>query len=265
MAGKGKSKAKTGKKKNYKKKYMKQKKIGDFTHLKNNMTLPRFLMIKQNFNLSGYVASGQASGYFDIGANTAHNPFDNSGNGWSSPDSFTDITNNGVLLTGSTLTLESQNFNELVSIYNSTRVLSSKLSVTCSPQALTDSVKLFITPYCSGIDGSQSSDNPANDMTQAFAPRCKNKIISANVASQKQNTLTVSCSVASLFGVKSRAVLDEDNYSGTVQNNYQLNNCATYRVFWSTLDEVVLATPLTFQFRLTQITKFQAPENSYIP
>jgi len=247
-----------------KKAYKKKKAIGNFTKLGNNMTFPRQMMIKQNFNFSGYIAAGETKGHFDIGLNTAYNPFDNSGNGWTTPTSFTDTSNNGVLLTGDTLTLTSQSYNELIAIYNNTKVISSKLSINITPQALTDSIKLFVTPFVAAINGTESSDTPANDMTQAFAPRCKNKICVANVASQSKNTLHYPVSVAKLFGVAKRAVYDEDNYNSSPGSSYQLNNCATYRVFWTTLDEVALATALPFQVRLTNITKFFGQENQYI-
>jgi len=256
----------TKKKRVFRKKriYRKKKAIGNFTKLGNNMTFPKSMMIKQNFNFSGYVAAGETSGFFDIGLNTALNPFDNTGNGWSTPTNFTDTSNNGVLLTGDTLTLVSQNYNELMAIYNNTKVIASKLSINITPQALTDSIKLFVTPFMASVDGSATNDTPTNDMTQAFAPRCRNKICVPNVGSSSKNTLSIAVSVAKLYGVSKRAVYDEDNYSENPTLTNQLNNCATYRVFWTTLDEVALATALPFQVRLTNITKFYGMENTYI-
>jgi len=231
------------------------------THLGHNLTLPKYMIIKQTYQFQGYIpaSSNVKSGYFDIMISDSNTPLQP---GLSGLTDFTSSNNGtGVLLTGASLTETSQNYSYLNAIYPIQRVLKGKLSVCMIPQALTDSVNLLVTPYIFQIDGSSlpTASLPVNDMTQLVAPRCKNKQCVANVSSQSRNTMHYSIGINQLFGVTRQAVLTEDNY---ITTNGALN-VGVFRIFWTTNDEVDIATNLPVHLKLTLITKFEGMNNTY--
>lgn len=244
-----------------KRKYIRRKKYGRsrpgvMTRLGHNLTLPKFMIIKQNFQFQGYIESGRSSGYFDIMMDDATTPLETGRVGLSD---FTDATNNGgVLLSGLTINQKSQNYDKLSAIYPQQRVLKAKLSICMIPQALTDSVNLYITPYVYSFNSATNPNVPVNDISQSLAPRCKNKQCVSNVASQSRNTLHYSMGVNTVYGVPRIAILTEDNYLSSADTNI-----ACFRVFWTTNDNVDLATNLPVHLKYTLITKFEGQNNLY--
>lgn len=235
-----------------------KKNPGNFLRLGHNMTFPKYMMVRQRFHLQGYIPAGVVSGYFDVDQNNVRHPLDGEAiQSLGTTQNFTSATNGtGVLLPGSSTVIQSQYYNELDAIYPVQRVIRSRLSVTMTPQALTDAVNIYVTPYIvsGGVAG------PVNDTSQALGPRCKNKQCVANVASQSRNTIHYGISAASLFGVAKRAVYDEDDF---ISDNGPPLNKGSYRVFWTTTDAVALATPLPVHITLVQVTKFQNLINEY--
>lgn len=244
-----------------KRRYIRRKKIrrskpGVMTHLGHNLTLPKYMMIKQQFQFQGYIPSGVASGYFDVAIDDADSPLDVT---YGTTSKFTSSNNgSGVLLAGLSLAQNSQNYLTLSAIYPQQRVLKAKLSICMIPQALTDAVNIYITPYVYNYNNFSNSDLPVNDISQALAPRCKNKQCVANVASQSRNTIHYAIGVNTVYGVPRMAVLTEDDYL-TSSNT----NLAFFRVFWTTNDAVNLSTNLPVHLKYTLITKFESQNNLY--
>nr|WAE42390.1 MAG: capsid protein [Cressdnaviricota sp.] len=229
-------------------------KMTNLTHLKQNMVLSDSMLIKQYFQLSGHIPAGSASGYFDI-AISGYEPFTPSSYTGSTMSLFTSATNgNGVLLAGSSLTELSNDYSLLQQAYQNQRPLSAKLNITCEPQALGDTVQLYVIPWTSDTNG---DNRPANmDTRLALEPRCKWKICCSNYASQRANSIRHSVSVASLYGVKRSVLLNDNRFVGPVGAAFEFDACY-YRIAWLTTDAANLTLPLVFRLNLTLINKLE--------
>lgn len=235
-------------------------KMVNLTKLKNNFTFPQAMMIKQHFQLNGYVPAGSATGYFDIALNSV--PFTPSAVGLAGSE-FTDATNgSGVLLAGSTIGEVSNDWSKLITIYQDLRVLSARISVTAEPRALADTINMYIIPWT--VD--QFNTNvPANmDTRLGLEPRCKWKVCSSNYASQHANTINHSVSVPIVFGMKRSAVLNSSQFRSDVGAGSVAQNTVLFRVCWLTTNATNLSVPLSFRVKFDQVTRLEELVTTFV-
>lgn len=95
--------------------------------------------------------------------------------------------------------------------YTFSRVLASKLSVTCTPHVVGDNCSITLVPINSG-----AGSLPNSIITGASMPYSKGPIQCTPTNNIKQNTLKSYVSVANLFGVPRSSIMAEDNYKALV-------------------------------------------------
>jgi len=231
--------------------------VGNFTHLGHNLTVPKTMLINQIYQLDGYIAGSTANtGFFDLPINQAYQSLNRSTNE-SALRRFTGASNaNGQLISGSSLTVNSQDYAALAQIYSNSRVLHSKIAVTVTPQALSDALYLMVTPFPYQYNNTITGVSINNNVAQTQAPMCKSKQCVANVSSQSKNTLHYSIGVEKVFGVSKRNLMDDPNFTQPV-TNVGLYNEAFWRICWQLNDgSSVNSQPIPFHIKLTLKTLF---------
>jgi len=137
-------------------------------------------------------------------------------------------------------------YSELKAIYNNWRVYGSKISVTLTPQALTDTVQLAVLPSYNSI----ISESLATVQQQPFA---KSMQVSSSRGSGRP--LTNFITQHKLAGVRRQAI--EDDLSGKfAANPGNPSVTATWNIFWETPDGVNLATNCTYNVKLTYFVEW---------
>jgi len=219
------------------------------TKLRNNQILPSSLTVRNRWFMQGYIPAGAySSGYFDVYLNRA---FDALNPTTFSP--FTSATNNtGVLINSGVITQNTLYYNKLVGstgIYDKTRVLSSKITVSCNPQALADTMYIYIVPF--------RGDSDAPQLTSAFPyyPNSKQKLVCSNYASQRANTLSHSISVAKLCGVKRSTVMSETDFTAGEDGTPTID--CLWRVFYSSASATNFSNKFVFRVNLQCNTRYE--------
>lgn len=217
------------------------------TRLRHNQVLPASLTMTQRWFMQGYVPpGGYTQGYFDVYLNRAYDALNPT---TFSP--FTSATNNtGVLINSGVITQNALYYNKLIGstgIYDKTRCLSSRISVSCNPLSLGDTLYLYIVPFRG------DSDVPALTTAFPYYPNSKQKLCCSNYASMRSNTLTSRISVARLCGVKPATVMSDDQFAAGEDGTPGVD--CLWRVFYSSSSATNFASKIVFRVNLSTVTR----------
>lgn len=181
----------------------------------------------------GAIAAGTATGSYFAWMNSAYLPF-NTG-GWPGAASGLSIA-----------TLQPTGYSAMVNVnlYNSVRVLSSKITVEFLPQALTDTVEVVVVPC-------RSNSVPASVQVALSQPWARHHFMSSSKMNTKNGSMITNyISQHKFLGVSFDAI--KNDLSGNYTHAYNTNPAVDFlwSVQWGTPDAVNLATALEYRVKL---------------
>lgn len=249
----GKTKKPMGKKRSYRKSKKTNRKanMGTIRPYLRSEIMPRSQLLKVRNAIECFIPSGKIAAlyYAQIYAAQLNQPF-SSGSPVNGPSFGT-----ATLTAGSSINSTFVGQNSMQQFYNSYKVYTSKLSITCRSESSADTVEVCIFPYV------QTNTTPVGsiEMYQAVSQPFAKRKVCYNSNTGKDNTIICFNKAHEVLGWTKQQyknyIANVSSFTTTPDSVADWN----YLIYWQTLDNTALSGNLVFEIVLERVIQFFNP------
>lgn len=139
--------------------------------------------------------------------------------------------------------------------YDLSRVLASRIHVTCVPSNVADCMSVVVVPVLT-----QLASKPAGIQAAGSMPYSKGPILCTGNNNIKQNRISNYISTAQIYGLSPRAILDENDYSALA--NTDVPETYQWYVMFQTASGVATVADVYLEFKMKWYVQFEATTGS---
>jgi hypothetical protein len=218
--------------------------------------IPRHHLCNTRTVINGYVGSGTTNGvrFMTVNANSLASPF-NTGQAFNTAGVVPAF--NATMMSGDLITQNPSCYTVLASLYQTYRILNSRIKVICQPQNVADPIMLTVLPFAqtttlsfTALDMSQLQQQPYAKFRNCGV----NNVIANNIVEMRHKSHDV-------LGLTKRQYLDNSDIGASIGIGPATDYAWSYLVAWETINNSSLSGQLNFTIELECGVLFSNPQN----